>query len=162
MAIPKILGAQRDFSAGELDRSARRADENPVVKDGGRQMSNWRILSPKSMQNRPGRSALFLATGRTEEITMPGGALFFLNFANGSLKVFNAAGGQVFSATTWQLVPGGSPVAIPWSNLGGITWAQIGTAITIAYADGTREAIEVNAEVRLRSAADDERRQHHH
>jgi copper(I)-binding protein len=39
---------------------------------------------------------------------------------------------------------------------------KVPLTLTIAYADGTREAIEVNAEVRLRSAADDERRQHHH
>jgi hypothetical protein len=136
MAIPKILGAQRDFSAGELDKSAKRADENPVVKDGGRQMVNWRVLSPRSLQNRPGRSALFLASGRTEEVTMPGGAVFFLNFSIGSLKVFNYAGVQVFSAATMQLVPGGGAVSIPWLNLGRITWAQINYSIYLAFADG--------------------------
>src|SRR5215472_10143894 len=137
MAIAKITGAQIDFSAGELDESIKRAHDS-IQKVGARQMSNWRILSSKTVQNRSGRSALFVASGRTEEVAMPGGAVFFINFATASLKVFNAAGAAVFSASTLLLVPNGSPVAIPWTNssVGGIVWAQIGKTIYIAYPDG--------------------------
>src|SRR6516164_3065921 len=121
MAIAKITGAQIDFSAGELDESVKRAHES-IQKIGARQMANWRILTSKLLQNRPGRSALFPAIGRTEEVSMPSGTVFFLNFSAASLKVFNAAGTQVFSASTLLLTPTGSPVAIPWTNLsiGGI------------------------------------------
>jgi hypothetical protein len=134
MAIPKLIDAQRDFSAGELDRNTKRADEISVMKAGARQMSNWRILSSKALQNRPGRSALFKAIGRVEEISMPNGNVFFINFAAGTLKIFNAAGTQVFTSS----VKGDGTTALPWTapTLGSITYAIIGLSIYIAYADG--------------------------
>src|SRR6516165_950807 len=137
MAIAKITGAQIDFSAGELDESVKRAHES-IQKIGARQMLNWRVLSSKALQNRSGRSALFVATGRTEEVAMPGGSFFFINFAAGSLTVFNSAGAQVFTASTIHRIPTDAGFAIPWTapTLGGITWAQIGKTIYIAYPDG--------------------------
>src|SRR6516162_8548266 len=137
MAIAKITGAQIDFSAGELDESVKRAHES-IQKIGARQMSNWRILSSKLLQNRPGRSALFLASGRVEEVAMPGGSVFFLNFAAGAISVFSSAGAQVFTASTIHRVPLDAGFAIPWTanTLGGIVWAQIGKTIYIAYPDG--------------------------
>jgi hypothetical protein len=136
MAIPKLLGAQIDFSHGELDTSVKRSEN--INKLGGRQMSNWRILASKAFQNRSGRSALFLAAGRTEELSMPGGAIFFINFGAASISVFNSAGAQVFTATTIHRIPTDAGFAIPWTALtvGGIVWAQIGKAIYIAYPDG--------------------------
>ena len=137
MPIAKITGAQIDFSAGELDDSVKRAHDS-IQKIGARQMSNWRILSSKSVQNRPGRSALFPASGRVEEVPMPGGSVFFLNFFAGNLSVFSFAGTQVFNATTVHRVPGDAGFAIPWTapTLNGITWAQAGKTIYIAYPDG--------------------------
>src|SRR6516164_11190986 len=137
MPIAKITGAQIDFSAGELDESIKRAHDS-IQKLGARQMQNWRILSSKAIQNRSGRSALFPASGRTEELPMPGGAVFFLNFAAGALSVFSFAGTQVFNATTVHRVPGDAGFAIPWTapTLNGITWAQAGKTIYIAYPDG--------------------------
>src|SRR6516162_8714618 len=136
MAIPKLLGAQIDFSHGELDTSVKRSEN--INKLGGRQMSNWRILASKAFQNRSGRSALFLAAGRTEELSMPGGAIFFINFGAASISVFNSAGAQVFTATTIHRIPTDAGFAIPWTapTLGGIIWAQIGKTIYIAYPDG--------------------------
>src|SRR5215831_10570545 len=99
MAIPKITGAQIDFSAGELDDSVKRAHDS-IQKIGARQMLNWRVLSSKAVQNRSGRSALFVARGRTEEVVMLDGSVFFLNFSAGNITVFNAAGTQVFTAST--------------------------------------------------------------
>lgn len=138
--IPKITGAQRDFSAGELDVSMKRADDNPVMKAGARQMSNWRIKNSKTVTNRPGRTALFLANGRIEEIRMSPTATFFIAFGNGTIKVFNSAGAQVFTQgampwgpTTWQKVvwdiyqnsiyitfPGNVPQILSWD--GAATW----------------------------------------
>src|SRR6516165_5576644 len=137
MAIAKIIGAQIDFSAGELDESIKRAHES-IQKIGARQMANWRILSSKAISNRSGRSALFPATGRTEELPMPGGSVFFLNFAAGSISIFNSAGAQVFTASTIHHIPTDGGFAIPWTalTLAGIVWAQIGKAIYIAYPDG--------------------------
>ncbi|HET8921341.1 MAG TPA: hypothetical protein VFN27_16900 [Xanthobacteraceae bacterium] len=134
MPIPKLDDAINDFSAGELDPDVKRSG-SPLIKMGGRQMVNWRTLSSHKKANRPGRFALFLAGGRVEEIAMQGGSVFFLAFAAGSLKVFNAAGAQVFSTT----VKGDGVTAIPWTaaSLGGITWAQqSGLALYVAYPDG--------------------------
>src|SRR5215469_8793410 len=137
MPIPKITGAQIDFSAGELDDSVKRAHDS-IQKIGARQMSNWRVLSSRALQNRPGRSALFAAGGRTEELPMPDGTVFFLNFAAGSISVFSLAGAPVFTASTIHRVPTDVGFAIPWtvSTLGGITWAQIDKAVYITYPDG--------------------------
>jgi hypothetical protein len=138
MPVPKIIGAQLDFSAGELDESMKRAGESQVQKAGARQMSNWRILSSKALQNRSGRAALFLAGGRTEEITMRGGTVFFINFSAGAISIFSYAGAPVFTATTIHRVPTDAGFPIPWTNasLGGIVIAQIGNTIYIAYPDG--------------------------
>ena len=140
MAIPKITGAQIDFSAGELDDNVKRAHDS-IQKVGARQMANWRLLSSKAITNRPGRSALFptgaSAGTRVEEFVM-GGQLFFLGFGAGSIAVFNATGGVPFIATTIHHAPTDGGFAIPWTTptLGGIVWTQVKNSIYIAYPDG--------------------------
>ena len=121
MAIPKIIGAQRDFSAGELDVAMKRADENPVMKIGARQASNWRILNSGAASNRPGRRILFLETGRVEKVLMSPGNVFFLVFGPGYLRVYNAAGANVFSST----VKGDGASAISWTGatVGNVSFA---------------------------------------
>ena len=112
MAVPKIIGAQRDFSGGELDVAMKRADENPLMKIGARQASNWRILNSGAASNRPGRSALFPETGRCEEVLMSPGNIFYLIFGNGYLRIRNAAGTQVFNSTK----KGDGSTNIPWTT----------------------------------------------
>jgi hypothetical protein len=123
MAIPKIIGAQRDFSAGELDEAVKRADENPIIKTGARRMSNWRVLSGGQAQNRSGRRALFLEKGRVEEVLMSPGNIFFLAFGDGYLAVYNAAGTQVAFAR----VRGDGYTFIPWkaSNAASVVFCVI-------------------------------------
>jgi len=137
MAIPKITGAQRDFSAGELDESMKRADENPMMKIGARQAANWRVLSGGQVKNRPGRSALFLETGRVEEVLMSPGNIFYLVFGAGYLRIYNAAGTQVFTSA----VKGDGTTAIPWTsatvkNISYVVAAGSQLAIYIFYGDG--------------------------
>ncbi|TAL43846.1 MAG: hypothetical protein EPN91_05675 [Salinibacterium sp.] len=135
MAIPKIIGAQTDFSAGELDVTMKRADDNPTKKVGARQMLNWRILNSKAATNRPGRSALFFETGRVEEVLMSSGNFFYLVFGDRYLRVYNASGTQVFTS----LVKGDGSTPIPWtiaSGLGAICWTVIGLSIYITYTAG--------------------------
>lgn len=137
MAIQKITGAQRDFSGGELDESMKRADENPIMKTGARQMANWRALSSGAAKNRPGRRAIFLETGRVEKVLMSPGNVFYLAFGPGYLRVYNAAGGRVFSST----VKGDGATAIPWTlatcrNVSFVVAPGAQIAIYIAYADG--------------------------
>src|ERR1700746_1646071 len=120
MAIPKIEGSQRDFSAGELDAAIKRADDSALQKTGARQLLNWRILNSRVPTNRPGRSALFKETGRVEKITMSPGNVFYLVFGNGYLSVYNAAATRVFNTT----VKGDGSTAIPWvtATLSNIVW----------------------------------------
>jgi hypothetical protein len=136
MAIAKITGAQIDFSAGELDESIKRAHDS-IQKIGARQMANWRILSSKLLQNRPGRSALFLQwsaiAGRVEEFSM-GSTIFFLAFNNGKLSVADLNGNLLYNASA------------PWPNMneiGAIVWAQIKNTIYIAYPSGAPNNVPI-------------------
>ena len=136
MALPKITGAQRDFSGGELDESMKRADETSMMKIGARQLANWRVTSGGQAQNRPGRSALFLETGRVEEVLMSPGNSFYLVFGAGYLRVYNTAATLIFSTT----VLGDGSTAIPWTAASALAVsfavaAGAGLSIYIAYAD---------------------------
>ena len=131
MAIPKITGAQRDFSAGELDVSMKRADETALMKVGARQMSNLRILNSKNVQNRPGRTAVFFQSGRVEQVLMAPGQVFYLVFGPGYLNVHNAKGAAVFSS--FVKADGISPITWTFGSLGAITWANVGLVIYIFY-----------------------------
>ena len=94
----QIQGSQKDFSAGEVDLSLKRADDNPVRKAGLRQLSNFRIQSSGSVINRPGRSLLFIQGGRTEEVLVAPGLVYRLCFGgDGSLVIRSAAGAVVAS-----------------------------------------------------------------
>lgn len=135
--MPKqILGAQRDFSFGEIDVTLKRADEHPARKAGLRQMANMRILNSGAIQDRPGRSALFPASvsSRIEELTLTPGHVFKLAFgaANGTgqLQVYSSTGAQVASFTNQG---GGSP--LPWTllNVASIVYAQLGLSIYITF-----------------------------
>lgn len=136
MAIPKITGAQRDFSGGELDVAMKRADDNARMKIGARQLLNWRVLNSGAAKNRPGRSALFLETGRVEKVLMSPGNQFYLAFGNHYLRVYNAAGTQVFSST----LKGDALTPIPWTtasvkNISFVVAAGSALTIYICYGD---------------------------
>lgn len=117
--IPKIEGSQRDFSAGEVDVELKRGDENPILKAGVRQMSNWRILNSKAVTNRPGRSILYTQDGRTERVLIAAGVTYDLCFGNdGSLKIRDSTGAVVAS----------QPAATyPWltATLKSIVWCAV-------------------------------------
>lgn len=127
MTIPKIVTAQRDFSAGAIDPTAKRADDIPAVKAGGRQMTNWRILESKAITNRQGRAAQFLvaANARIEEFDLAPGSTFKIVFAPGILQIYSAANAVLFSQT-----------GFPWGNaadVAKIVWAVNGRVIYIAF-----------------------------
>lgn len=137
MSNPKITGAQRDFSSGELDVALKRADENPAMKTGARQLANWRILSSGQAAQRPGRRALFQEAGRVEEILMSPGNVFYLVFGAGYLRIYNAAGARVFNSA----VKGDGSTAIPWTaqSIYNVSFDIVPLptlSIFIAYADG--------------------------
>lgn len=130
---PEAVTTQRDFSAGQLDLSMRRADDHPLFKAGVRQGSNWRILNSRGTTNRPGRTALFLDGSRVEEVRMSPTNTFFLVFGDGYLRVYNAAGAQVFNTTN----------VIPWvtATVGQIVWDIIGRSIYICFGNAFRPRV---------------------
>src|SRR5215469_2801171 len=141
MAVPKITGAQIDFSAGELDDSVKRAHDS-IQKIGARNMTNWRVLSSKALQNRSGRSALFpffsAQVGRVEEFTI-GSNFFLIAFSSGKLSVASPTGTLLFNTGTFLLTPAGSPVSVPWNtdnDIGANVWTQIKNSIYITYPSG--------------------------
>src|SRR5450631_1692613 len=118
--MPKVDDAQRDFSAGEIDASAKRSDQSaeiaPLLKAGLRQASNVRIKNSKALRNRPGRSILQLATNRVDEITISPGLVFRFNFAVGFTNIFDMNGASVFTTA--------SPYTL--ANIPTLTWAVLG------------------------------------
>jgi hypothetical protein len=141
MAIPKITGAQRDFSAGEIDVALKRADENVARQRGMRQMQNWRILNSNAVQNRPGKTALFpltAAVSRVDEVTMTAGAIFKLVFSAGKLQVVNSSGAVVQTFTLQ-----GNGAALPWAsnNLNTIVFAIFNLSIYICFGHSMRPQV---------------------
>lgn len=127
MAQTAVVTTQTDFSSGEVDTSAKRADDNPIKKTGLRQASNGRLLNSKGWQNRPGRRALFKETGRVEEIQL-GTSSFFLCFGNGTLRVYNSTGlTQLFTES-----------GRPWTNATAkdVNYAILDKAIFICFTSG--------------------------
>src|ERR1700755_3115823 len=93
--VEKILGAQRDFSFGEVDPALKRSDDHPARKAGLRQMANARILNSRSLQDRSGQSGLYPTTNsppRTERFTISPGNVFDIQFAAGRLKIIDHNG----------------------------------------------------------------------
>lgn len=125
MAAPSGLSVQSDFTSGEIDPSIRRDADNPFLKTGARQMSNWRILNSKKASNRSGRRALFSAGPRSEEILMGPGATYYLVFGNGTLSIRDSTGTQVFSE-------GGKPWSA--STAKNVRWAVYQKTIYVTFA----------------------------
>lgn len=139
----KIVGAQHDFTYGEVDVTLKRNDEHPARKAGLRQCANMRILNTKALQNRPGRSAQFPAPSlsRIEEVTMSPGNIYRIGFGSSQIKIFNSAGAQVA-----VFVSQGNGAALPWTidNVNQIVYAQLGLAIYITFAGMRPQVITWN------------------
>jgi len=128
----KIVGAQHDFTYGEVDVTLKRHDEHPARKAGLRQCANMRILNSKALQNRPGRSAKFPSPtcSRIEEVTMSPGNIFRIAFGDRQVLIFNSNGVQVAAFFNQ-----GNAAILPWftATLNQIVFAQMGLAIYITF-----------------------------
>lgn len=124
MTLPGQMIRQRDFSAGELVEYAKRADDDKIMRSGGRQMRNWRILNSRAMEIRPGRTALFSEPGRTDEVRLDSSTIYRLSFGDGTFRVRDAAGAFVFGAA-----------GMPWSaaTASQITWAAVDYDVVICF-----------------------------
>lgn len=112
--VQKIIGAQRDFSYGEVDVALKRADDHPARKGGLRQMANARILNSGALQDRPGRRALYPTTNnavRTERLSLVAGATIDIQFSANRLKIIDANGLVVAN-----FIAQGNGAALPWST----------------------------------------------
>lgn len=114
---------QRDFSAGELDETAERCDE-PMVRAGGRQMSNMRIMTTRAMEFRCGRRALFPDRGRVEEIDADSDTAYRFCFGQGTLKIRNSSNAIVAGAA-----------GFPWDSttVHRITLAHVSNDVVICF-----------------------------
>jgi hypothetical protein len=133
--VAKIIGAQRDFSYGEVDPALKRADEHPARKAGLRQMGNGRILNSGAVQNRPGRRAVYPVTTngkRTERITLSPGNVFDIHFSAGRVAIFGPTGTLFITLTAQN---GGAGAPLPWTanNLNTVVYAILGLSIYITF-----------------------------
>lgn len=142
MAAPKVVTAQRDFSAGEVDPELKRDDERPEFKAGLRQCANYRILNSRKLTNRPGRRALFIESGRVDEILM-NGLVFYLCFGQGTLRVYNSAGTQVYGDAGRPWVTGTAYL---------VRWAVADLSVYITFT-GRPQVLTYNAAAGIWSAA---------
>src|SRR5262245_15949076 len=123
MGLPKVIDAQRDFSAGELNADAKRRDDTRIASAGARQALNWRILNSGALQNRSGRRALYDTSGRVEKVLVAPNTVFDLCFDNdGHLRIRNPDGTIVL-------------------DTGGFPW-NISTFSDIVIASAARGALE--------------------
>src|ERR1017187_1843732 len=118
--LPEAMAPQNDFSAGELNIDAKRSDD-PLVKTGARQLSNWRILNSRKVVNRSGRSALFPAYGRVDEVLIAPGQIYRLCFGNGTLQIRDASG---------NYITGASGYAWTAATAASIVWTQVNRSAT--------------------------------
>lgn len=138
----QIQGSQWDFSFGEVDTALKRADDHPARKGGLRQMANARILNSGSLQDRPGRRAVYPITNngvRTERFTISAGSVFDIQFAPGRLKIINAAGVVVASFTLL-----GSGLPLPWASsadINSIVYAPLNLSIFITFGHAMRPQV---------------------
>lgn len=140
--VQKILGAQRDFSFGEIDVALKRADDHPARKAGLRQMANFRILNSGSAQNRSGRRALFpFSNGllRIEKFTISSGNDYKIAFAPGTAQIISEAGAVVATFNDQ-----GNGAALPWasaSDIQSIVYHIMDEAIYLTFSHSMRPQV---------------------
>lgn len=123
MASAKQLLAQRDFSSGQINRSAIRRDDVAAVRAGLQQAINMRIDTTGSLHQRPGRRAVSRAAYDRQDYFSVVLQQFMICFSPGQLAVSNFSGTIVFQQ-------GG----FAWgSDVGRIVWAQAANDIVITY-----------------------------
>lgn len=148
MSRQKQVIRQRDFSAGELDDHGKRRDDSPMMRAGGRQMKNKRIMPTGAIEQRAGRMALFRQVGRTDEITLSPTEAFYLSFGSGTLVIRDGAGDILLNQS-----------GKPWTtaNVDLICWDRFENVvvicypgmrpITLTYADGAWAAGQFTARI---------------
>ncbi len=123
--IPSHVVRQTDFSAGQIAESAMRAGDTPLVRAACRSLKNFLLLSTGPCEARPGRRALFLQGGRTDQVRMGPTKIYKFSFGDsGSIIIRDADDVTVASDTgrSWSA-----------STANQIVWARAGSQIIIMF-----------------------------
>ena len=115
--------AQRDFSAGQLDPTASRADDTDIMRAGLKTARNVRLLGTRAMKRRPGRRILFPTTGRADIVQPTAGEAWYMSLEPGQIS-FRRAG-----ALTAQTITG-----LPWGAdaINGLRYAESQNIVIIS------------------------------
>lgn len=116
--------AQRDFSAGQIDETALRADDTEIMRAGIRRARNVRILASRSLRRRPGRRALFATTGICEKVRPAAGVEWYMEIEAGSITFRSDSQTLALKFT-----------GLPWSAamLKDLRWVESGGTVIFAH-----------------------------
>lgn len=118
------LWAQRDFSAGQIDETALRADDTQMMRAGLRRARNVRIANTRSLKRRPGRRAVLRTTGIAEIVRPASGEEWFMVIEPGRV---------VFVRSDLSLTAAFD--GLPWGAdiLPEISWVEEGGTVLMAH-----------------------------
>src|ERR1017187_4654397 len=92
----RFITTQIDFSGGQIDEDAKRREDNKSAKTGARTMSNWRQRQVGTLDVRPGRNAVTLATApRAERFRMSPTQELIIAFSAGAIAITDTAGNAI-------------------------------------------------------------------
>lgn len=116
--------AQRDFSAGQIDETALRADDTEIMRAGLRRARNVRILASRSLRRRPGRRALFATTGICEKVRPAAGVEWYMEIEAGSITFRSDSQTLALKFT-----------GLPWTAdiLKDLRWVESGGTVIFAH-----------------------------
>ena len=119
MPVPTDIQCQVDFSGGQINSSALRRDDIPVVQTGALALLNFRSEAQGTALSRPGRDALYTPSGgyRTEFVRMSAAATFHVSFPAGVILITDTLGNVVFTSTSGSYL---------WTNA---TVSQVSVAV---------------------------------
>lgn len=118
------LIAQRDFSAGQIDETALRADDTPVMRAGLRRAENVRITNTRALSRRPGRWKLFQTLGVEHIVRPASGEEWYMSFEPGGVT-FRPA--DLSSSVSFSGYPWGAEI------LPDLSWTEEGGTVIVAH-----------------------------
>ncbi len=116
--------AQQDFSAGQIDETALRSDDTPVMRAGLRRAENMRITNTRSLTRRPGRRSQFQTTGIVETVFPASGEEWRMALEPGGVTFRSAdlSTSVTFTGAPWTL-----------AQIPEISWVEEGGTIILAH-----------------------------
>lgn len=116
--------AQRDFSAGQLDITAMRADDTEIMRAGCKVAKNVRVLNTRGLKRRPGRRVLFETNGIAELIRPVPNETWFMVLEPGKIRFLRRDFGVTSEFN-----------GMPWTAdiLPDLRWIESGGMIIVAH-----------------------------